>query len=95
MIITNSDVTLFSRINELSIERDEIIEKLNDFRVEVKSLHHKIWRYKVVAIAIFFAALLVGIILQHFIPMLFDMTVQLLVFGAMALLFYCYLLASR
>ena len=96
MIIANSDVTLFGRINELSIERDEITEKLNDSRVEVKSLHHKIRRYKIVAIAIFFASLLVGIILQHFIPMLFDMTVQLLVFGAMmALLFYCYLLASR
>ena len=77
---------MFGCINELSIERDEITEKLNDSRVEVKSLHHKIRRYKVVAIAIFFAALLVGIILQHFIPMLFDMTVQLLVFGGSSIL---------
>ena len=62
-------------IYKLSIEKDEITEKLNDLRVKVISLHNEIRRYKLVAVSIFF----VGIALQHFIPTLFNIIVRLLV----------------
>ena len=94
LIDDNADTTfkLHGRIHDLNTERDKLTDKLNNSELEVKLLHSRVRWYRFVAIVAFLTALVVGIILQHCFPTLFDVTVQLLLpvflFGWPMLLFY-------
>ena len=101
-IVNNADTTLLGRIHDLNAERDEITDKLNDSQIEVKLLRSRVRRYRYYAAIIAFltvTALIVGIILQHYIPTLFNIIVQLLVLvlclGCPPILFYTFSCAIK